>query len=67
MERKPFFKAVMHSRIRFAVAGQRPKNKPAQGNALGSGLKEIQSPEGAAHLVAPFQGFAGRHADRSAQ
>ena len=61
MERNFFFKAVMHFQVRFAVAGQRPKDKPAQGNALGSGLKFIQSPERAAHLVAPLQGFVGCH------
>ena len=41
---------------------QRCANKPAQGKrgtsaALGVAFKKEQSPEGAAHIVAPFQGF----------
>ena len=33
----------MHLQIRFAVAGQRPGDKPAQGNALGGRQKMRQA------------------------
>ena len=32
----------MHFRARFAVEGQRPADKPAQGNALGQSMKMNQ-------------------------
>ena len=37
--------------------GQRPGNKPAQGNALGCRFNKDKSPERAAQIVTPFQGF----------
>ena len=37
--------------------GQRPGDKPAQGNALGKLPHEGQSPERARQRVTPFQGF----------
>jgi len=43
-------------RVRFAVAGQRPRNEPAQGNALG-GRQKCPSPERAFPTLSPFQGW----------
>jgi len=48
---------VRHLQSCAAEEHQRCANKPAQGNALGTPSKKRQSPERAAHLVAPFQGF----------
>ena len=41
-----------------AAEGQRPADMPAQGNALGCRRRKRTSPERAAHVVAPFQGWS---------
>ena len=46
----------MDSRTTLAFAGQRPGDKPTQGNALG-GRQNAPSPERAAQALPPFQGW----------
>ena len=45
----------MHFRVRFAVEGQRPANKPAQGNALGLAQSETPALKGRHRLLRPFR------------
>jgi hypothetical protein len=50
----------MHAFLRAAdipYEGQRPSNKPAQGNALGSKFKKDKALKGRNKLGPPFQGF----------
>ena len=45
----------MDLRIHFAPEGQRPGNKPAQGNALGSARRETPALKGRHTLLRPFR------------
>jgi hypothetical protein len=57
MESPPFFRAVMHLHVCFADEGQRPKDKPAQGSALGVRRKMRRALKGRRKLLPPFQGW----------